>query len=106
MSDARRLVDSCRATATFCAAIGVSTIDYVEQLMYLLFLKMAHERGTRPLEPERIVPAECLWQRLPDADGDELEATYRAPAAIWLRSADGNADGAASRRRPPRRTSR
>ena len=31
---------------------GVSTIDYVEQLTYLLFLKMAHERANRPLNPD------------------------------------------------------
>ena len=36
---------------------GVSTIEYTEQLTYLLFLKMAHERENRPLKPERIVPS-------------------------------------------------
>ncbi|MEH0984693.1 class I SAM-dependent DNA methyltransferase [Micromonospora sp. CPCC 205556] len=56
---------------------GVGTIEYTEQLTYLLFLKMAHERETRPLKPERIVPPHCSWQRLLDADGDELEITYR-----------------------------
>ncbi len=56
---------------------GVSTIEYTEQLTYLLFLKMAHERETRALKPERIVPPECSWQRLLDADGDDLETTYR-----------------------------
>ena len=55
----------------------MSTIDYTEQLTYLLFLKMAHERETRPLNPETIVPADCSWQRLLDTDGDELEVTYR-----------------------------
>jgi type I restriction enzyme M protein len=38
---------------------------------------MAHERETRPLNPEKIVPADCSWQRLLDSDGDELEVTYR-----------------------------
>jgi type I restriction enzyme M protein len=56
---------------------GVSTIDYTEQLTYLLFLKMAHEREVRPLNPEKIVPSDCSWQRLLDADGDELEIIYR-----------------------------
>jgi type I restriction enzyme M protein len=56
---------------------GVSTLDYTEQLTYLLFLKMAHERATRPLKPEHIVPDDCTWQNLLDADGDELEVTYR-----------------------------
>jgi type I restriction enzyme M protein len=55
----------------------VSTIDYTEQLTYLLFLKMAHERENRPLNPESIVPKDCSWQRLLDNDGDELEVTYR-----------------------------
>jgi type I restriction enzyme M protein len=56
---------------------GVSTIEYTEQLTYLLFLKIAHERETRKLNPETIVPAHCSWQRLLDADGDKLETTYR-----------------------------
>ncbi len=56
---------------------GVGTIEYIEQLTYLLFLKMAHERDTRCLEPERIVPASCCWQKLLDADRDDLELTYR-----------------------------
>jgi hypothetical protein len=30
---------------------GVGTIKYIEQLTYLLFLKMAHERETCPLKP-------------------------------------------------------
>jgi type I restriction enzyme M protein len=38
---------------------------------------MAHERATRPLKPEHIVPEDCTWQNLLDADGDELEITYR-----------------------------
>jgi len=38
---------------------------------------MAHERETRALKPEQIVPPQCSWQLLLDADGDELETTYR-----------------------------
>jgi type I restriction enzyme M protein len=57
---------------------GVSTIDYVEQLTFLLFLKMAHERAYRNLAPEMALrPVGDAWQRLLDADGDELEITYR-----------------------------
>ncbi len=76
MSDARRLVDKLWSYCNVLRDDGVSTIEYTEQLTYLLFLKMAHERETRPLKPERIVPAECSWQRLLDSDGDELEVTY------------------------------
>jgi type I restriction enzyme M protein len=77
MSDARRLVDKLWSYCSVLRDDGVSTIEYTEQLTYLLFLKMAQERETRPLKPERIVPPECSWQKLLDADGDELEVTYR-----------------------------
>ena len=77
MSDARRLVDKLWSYCNVLRDDGVSTIEYVEQLTYLLFLKMAHERETRPLKPEKIVPVDCSWQLLLDSDGDDLEVTYR-----------------------------
>lgn len=77
MSDARHLVDKLWNFCNLLRDDGVSTIDYTEQLTYLLFLKMAHERESRPISPEKIVPKECSWQRLLDSDGDELEVTYR-----------------------------
>ncbi len=77
MSESRRLVEKLWSYCNVLRDDGVSTIDYTEQLTYLLFLKMAHERETRPLNPEQIVPADCSWQRLLDADGDELEIVYR-----------------------------
>ena len=77
MSDARQLVDKLWNFCHLLRDDGVSTIDYTEQLTYLLFLKMAYERETRPLNPEKIVPKDCSWQRLLDNDGDQLEVTYR-----------------------------
>jgi type I restriction enzyme M protein len=77
MSDTKQLVDKLWNFCNLLRDDGVSTIDYTEQLTYLLFLKMAHERETRPLNPETIVPADCSWQWLLDTDGDELEVTYR-----------------------------
>jgi type I restriction enzyme M protein len=77
MADARQLVDKLWNFCNILRDDGVSTIDYTEQLTYLLFLKMAHERETRAINPETIVPKECSWQRLLDADGDALEQTYR-----------------------------
>jgi type I restriction enzyme M protein len=71
------LVDKLWAYCNVLRDDGVSTIEYTEQLTYLLFLKMAHERETRAMRPERIVPPEFSWQRLLDTDGDELETTYR-----------------------------
>jgi type I restriction enzyme M protein len=77
VSEARRLVDKLWSYCNVLRDDGVSTIEYTEQLTYLLFLKMAHERETRELQPERIVPEHCSWQRLLDKDGDDLEVTYR-----------------------------
>ncbi|MEO3793811.1 class I SAM-dependent DNA methyltransferase [Nonomuraea sp. B10E15] len=57
---------------------GVSTIDYVEQLTYLLFLKMAHERANRGFNPEAsLAGVAARWQALVDAEGGALEETYR-----------------------------
>ncbi|GLZ05946.1 DNA methyltransferase [Actinomadura sp. NBRC 104412] len=56
---------------------GVSTIDYVEQLTFLLFLKMGHERATRRSFPdESLKPVANAWQTLLDADGEDLEDEY------------------------------
>lgn len=76
MSDARRLVDKLWSYCDVLRDDGVGVIEYTEQLTYLLFLKMAHERATRKLAAEQIVPDEYSWQRLLDAQGDELELTY------------------------------
>jgi type I restriction enzyme M protein len=77
MSDARQLVDKLWNFCNLLRDVGVSTIEYTEQLTYLLFLKMAHERETRPLNPEKIVPQDCSWQLLLDNDGDDLVNAYR-----------------------------
>lgn len=56
---------------------GMSYGDYLEQLTYLLFLKMAHERTQPPYgEPSRI-PTGYDWPALLARDGDDLEAHYR-----------------------------
>ncbi|HET8680861.1 MAG TPA: class I SAM-dependent DNA methyltransferase [Micromonosporaceae bacterium] len=75
--DSRRLVQKLWNYCDVLRDDGVSTIDYVEQLTFLLFLKMADERARRPIKPERIVPAGLDWQSLLDTDGDPLEVQYR-----------------------------
>ncbi len=103
--DSRRLVQKLWNYCDVLRDDGVSTIDYVEQLTFLLFLKMADERARRPLRPERIVPDELSWQTLLDADGDALEVQYRqilkGSAARAARSARSSA-----RRRTRSRTRR
>ena len=56
---------------------GMSYGDYVEQLTYLLFLKMADERAQPPYDQPSIVPAEYAWASLLAKDGDELFDHYR-----------------------------
>ena len=76
MSESRRLVDKLWSYCNVLRDDGVGVIEYTEQLTYLLFLKMAHERATRKLNPQQIVPADYSWQRLLDAEGSELEVVY------------------------------
>ena len=56
---------------------GMSYGDYVEQLTYLLFLKMADERSQPPYNQPSIVPAAYAWPMLLAKDGDELFDHYR-----------------------------
>lgn len=58
---------------------GVSYGDYVEQLTFLLFLKMDDERGKPPYNKESGIPEGCRWADLhkPTLRGDELEVQYR-----------------------------
>src|SRR5438445_13634113 len=54
---------------------GLSYGDYVEQLTFLLFLKMAEEQ--RQLGKPRMIPKELDWKSLEMLDGDDLEVHYR-----------------------------
>ena len=56
---------------------GMSYGDYVEQLTYLLFLKMADERSKPPYNQPSIIPAQYAWPTLLAKDGDELFDHYR-----------------------------
>lgn len=50
--------------------------DYVEQLTYLLFLKMDRENTTM-LGRRSAIPETHNWASLQRLDGDELESHYR-----------------------------
>lgn len=56
---------------------GLSYGDYVEQLTYLLFLKMAHERTQPPWRRASAVPIGYDWPSLMNRDADDLEKHYR-----------------------------
>lgn len=55
---------------------GISYGDYVEQITFLLFLKMDQER-TDLLGEVSIIPEEWCWPALASKDGDALELHYR-----------------------------
>ncbi len=56
---------------------GLSYGDYVEQLTFLLFLKMAHEQTQPPFRRAPIVLEPYDWPNLLELDGDALERQYR-----------------------------
>jgi len=55
---------------------GISYGDYIEQITYLLFLKMDDERSEHLGEPS-IIPEQYRWAQLAGKDGDALELQYR-----------------------------
>ena len=56
----------------FCHTLrhdGIDYGDYIEQITFLLFLKMADEKGV-------IIPPGCDWPTLRDKSGTELTDFY------------------------------
>ena len=65
----------------FCHTLrddGVGYGDYLEQLTYLLFLKMAHEYAQEPYLRDTHIPAGYDWPHLKSRVGEPLEAQYLA----------------------------
>src|SRR5687768_13791705 len=56
---------------------GLSYGDYLEQLTYLLFLKMADEQTRAPWNRASPIPEEWGWKSLATRDGAALETHYR-----------------------------
>lgn len=57
---------------------GVSYGDYLEQLTYLIFLKMADEYAKLPYKRDVGVPAGYTWAEMNSLKGAELENQYKA----------------------------
>jgi type I restriction enzyme M protein len=76
MTDPKALVQKLWNYCNVLRYDGLSYGDYVEQLTYLLFLKMADEQTRPPFNREPVVPYGLDWQSLLDRDGEELEAHY------------------------------
>jgi type I restriction enzyme M protein len=64
---------------SFCNVLrdaGVSYGDYLEQLTYLIFLKIADEYAKPPYNRDVGIPAKYNWQSLKTKRGAELEGHY------------------------------
>ena len=64
---------------SFCNTLrddGVGYGDYLEQLTYLIFLKMADEYGKPPYNRNVGIPADYAWPSLTSRNGAALESHY------------------------------
>ncbi|MEW6086836.1 MAG: class I SAM-dependent DNA methyltransferase [bacterium] len=75
MSDSKQLVSKLWNYCDILRDDGLSYGDYVEQLTFLLFLKMDDER-VKLLKKKSDIPKEYNWLSLIEKDGAELEAHY------------------------------
>jgi type I restriction enzyme M protein len=65
-------VDVLQKLWGFCHTLhhdGIDYGDYIEQITYLLFLKMADERGVA-------IPTGCTWPTIRDKSGTDLTEHY------------------------------
>lgn len=76
----RALVDKLWSYCDVLRDAGVPAIDYVEQLTYLLFLKMMDEqekrRQRRKDKPKPILPTGIDWDTLASKKGTQLKSYY------------------------------
>ena len=56
---------------------GVGYGDYLEQLTYILFLKLDDEQTKPPFKETSRIPSEYRWPVLVDKDGEALELHYK-----------------------------
>lgn len=56
---------------------GLSYGDYLEQLTYLIFLKMSDEYAKPPYKKESGIPAGYTWQDMNTLTGAALEEQYK-----------------------------
>src|SRR6267142_5233497 len=77
MSNPTQLVQKLWNYCNILRDDGLSYGDYVEQLTFLLFLKMADEQSKPPFNKRSPIPKGFDWASLLAKDGDELEIHYR-----------------------------
>jgi type I restriction enzyme M protein len=77
-ASAARIVNKLWSYCNVLRDDGLSYGDYLEQLTYLLFLKMADEQTKPPWKRPSPVPEGFDWPSLNTRDGTDLEGHYRA----------------------------
>ena len=76
MNESATLVERLWGYCNILRDDGLSYGDYLEQLTYLLFLKMDDEQQKPPFNRAPLVPRGLDWSSLLERDGDPLEAHY------------------------------
>lgn len=76
MSNESSIISKVWSFASVLRDDGVGYGDYLEQLTYLLFLKMVDEFAKPPYNREINLPEGCDWETLKSKRGAELEAHY------------------------------
>lgn len=77
MSNTAAINQKIWSMATVLMGDGVSNSDYLEQLTYLLFLKMADEYSKPPYKRNIGIPEDCKWDMLRSKNGAELFEYYK-----------------------------
>lgn len=77
-SDSQQIVQKLWSYCNILRDDGLSYPDYVEQLTYLLFLKMAQERAEASPERPSIIPVGFDWTSLTSRQGKDLHMHYSA----------------------------
>lgn len=76
MADKTSLANNVTNLSNVLRDAGVSYGDYLEQITYLIFLKMAHEYSKPPFNKNLGLPNDCSWDKLEDLSGEPLEEKY------------------------------
>lgn len=56
---------------------GIGSGAYLEQITYLLFLKMCDEYSKPPYNRQMNIPEDCTWDKLKTLSGDALDDKYK-----------------------------
>ena len=76
MADASNVGQKIWSMANTLRDDGIGKSDYLEQLTYLLFVKMADEYSKPPYNRKIGIPKNCGWDSLRSKSGDELFKHY------------------------------